>query len=629
MSPMIRTTKEAKEAKWRDIGLTPDGAPEGYLNFGLNGSYLVVRELRQYVERFWDSMKQIADRINKDQPGAAPVNAEWVAERVIGRNVNGDLLCPASVSASGYLKPDAYGDPQNQFRFRKDDPDGFGCPLGSHVRRANPRDGLAKDMGSADTLLDAANNHRILRRGRKFGTSLARDQKDDGTDRGLLFMCLNTDIARQFEFVQHVWLLNTNFATLFDETDPLDRPQGRFHDSRTALAPHRQCRDLHSDGRRRLFLPAEHAGAEIHRSAVGRLSRRGGDAMSDAPVDVLRPAQGGIKGWISAWTLGTALPCLLRVLQWFPWNRKLGVVFATRHDEVREVFLNDAAFRVPYEKKLHTIMDGQPFFLGMDDTQTYRDDVHAMRKVVDAADIPSRLKPRVLELGEQYVAAAGGRIEVVDYVRRLTFALYQDYFGIPDPPQGNLPLWATRLFEFQFADGGDDPSLRKEVDDIGPKLRGHIDGLIAARKGKAGGPDNVLGRCVARMDAGEAGFDALKIRTALMGFIVGGPPQPPMVVPQALEQLLRRPDALRGRTRGGAQWRRQVAGRLRLRSDALRSARTLHAAHGEEGRDDCRRDPARDFRSGGHHRLRCVQLSHDGQAAAAGSQDFQCTAVAV
>ena len=31
-----------------------------------------------------------------------------------------------------------------------------------------------------------------------------------------------------------------------------------------------------------------------------------------------------------------------------------------------------------------------------------------------------------------------------------------------------------------------------------------------------------------------------------MGFIVGGPPQPPMVVPQAMEQLLRRPDALAG-----------------------------------------------------------------------------------
>jgi cytochrome P450 len=31
-----------------------------------------------------------------------------------------------------------------------------------------------------------------------------------------------------------------------------------------------------------------------------------------------------------------------------------------------------------------------------------------------------------------------------------------------------------------------------------------------------------------------------------LGFIFGGPPQPPMGVPQALEQLLRRPDALNG-----------------------------------------------------------------------------------
>ena len=45
-------------------------------------------------------------------------------------------------------------------------------------------------------------------------------------DRGLLFMCLNTDIARQFEFVQQTWLLNTNFATLYDETDPLVGPKG-------------------------------------------------------------------------------------------------------------------------------------------------------------------------------------------------------------------------------------------------------------------------------------------------------------------------------------------------------------------------------------------------------------------
>ena len=56
----------------------------------------------------------------------------------------------------------------------------------------------------------------------------------------------------------------------------------------------------------------------------------------------------------------------------------------------------------------------------------------------------------------------------------------------------------------------------------------------------------MLGRCLALQAAGEPGFSDVEIRTALMGFIVGGPPQPPMVVPQAIEQLLRRPDALAG-----------------------------------------------------------------------------------
>jgi deferrochelatase/peroxidase EfeB len=75
-------------------------------------------------------------------------------------------------------------------------------------------------------LLQAANNHRILRRGRKFGTKLTDTTKDDGADRGLLFMCLNTDIERQFEFVQQTWLLNSSFATLFEEVDPLVGPAG-------------------------------------------------------------------------------------------------------------------------------------------------------------------------------------------------------------------------------------------------------------------------------------------------------------------------------------------------------------------------------------------------------------------
>ena len=67
---------------------------------------------------------------------------------------------------------------------------------------------------------------------------------------------------------------------------------------------------------------------------------------------------------------------------------------------------------------------------------------------------------------------------------------------------------------------------------------------LARRRASPGDKDDVLGRCLAMQAAGEPGFSNAQIRTALMGFIVVGPPQPPMVVLQALKQLLRRPDAL-------------------------------------------------------------------------------------
>lgn len=96
------------------------------------------------------------------------------------------------------------------------------------MRIGNPRDGLAPSSTDIDTFLDAANNHRILRRGRKYGPDIADLRTDDGIDRGLLFICLNTDTGRQFEFVQQTWILNPNFSVLYDETDPLIGPRGNF-----------------------------------------------------------------------------------------------------------------------------------------------------------------------------------------------------------------------------------------------------------------------------------------------------------------------------------------------------------------------------------------------------------------
>ncbi|MES1971782.1 MAG: cytochrome P450 [Pseudomonadota bacterium] len=261
-------------------------------------------------------------------------------------------------------------------------------------------------------------------------------------------------------------------------------------------------------------------------------------------TEVLRPGPKGFKRLVTQAVMG-AMPFgfrLLRGLKPIPRFGKTYVV--TRYDDVREVFATDPAFGVPYKDKLDVIMGGEPFFLGMGDTAQYRADTAAMRKVVRPDDLPA-LAAKVEAQAEAIVAGAGGRIEVVDaLVRRVTFDFLAEYFGVPAPPGGDLRVWGTRLFEYQFV--ASDAPLLAEVAQIAPALRDHIQHEIERRRAKPGKADDVLARCLALQKAGEPGFSDAQIRTALMGFIVGGPPQPPMVVPQAMEQLLRRPDALRG-----------------------------------------------------------------------------------
>jgi cytochrome P450 len=261
--------------------------------------------------------------------------------------------------------------------------------------------------------------------------------------------------------------------------------------------------------------------------------------------DVLRPGATGFKGWIQR-TIFAAMPLAFAFFRRFKPVVKFGGTYLTsRYDDVREVFATDPAFGVVYKPKLDVIMGGQPFFLGMSDTEQYRHDTAAMRKVVRPADLPM-LAARAEALATDIVAASAGRIDVVDtLVRRVTFTLLGEYLGVPEPAEGDLRVWATRLFEFQFADQGNDPALRAEVDEIAPAMRAHIQREIERRRGDAG-KDDVLSRMLALQAAGDAAYGDDFIRTSLTGFIVGGPPQPPMVVPQAMEQLLRRPEALAG-----------------------------------------------------------------------------------
>ena len=209
---------DAKADRHNDLAVIPNALPQRWPDFasaaaenprdlGANGSYLVVRQLEQDVPAFDKYTTEKAKELAGISGGAySAVTPEWVGAKIVGRWKNGTSLV---------RNPDAPGatPPDNDYWYGVDDPQGLRCPYGAHARRANPRD--SSSPGS-DKQISISNRHRILRVGRRY------DAKPNGTKLpGLLFMCLNADIERQFEFIQQTWVQAQSFHGLNSETDPL------------------------------------------------------------------------------------------------------------------------------------------------------------------------------------------------------------------------------------------------------------------------------------------------------------------------------------------------------------------------------------------------------------------------
>lgn len=218
---------------------------------GHNGSYVVYRKLNQDVTGFWSFITQQAGELQALDPA---YTAEWLGARMVGRWRSG---CPVALS------PD-HDNPQyatrNDFGYA-DDRGGLKCPIGSHIRRGNPRDSLEGDPAAS---AQATRRHRLLRRSMPYGepqwvpgTSVA-----DGVERGLLFIVFNADLKRQFEFVQQTWVNNEKFSGLYDTKDPLvgdNDTQGSLHIPRepVRLRVPRIPRFVSVRGGLYLFLPSK------------------------------------------------------------------------------------------------------------------------------------------------------------------------------------------------------------------------------------------------------------------------------------------------------------------------------------------------------------------------------------
>jgi Dyp-type peroxidase family len=143
------------------------------------GSYLVFRKLQQNTIGFHEQLAQLATKLG--------VQAQLAGAMAVGRFADGT---PIALQGEGGMPTIP-----NDFSYKTHDPDAARVPHHAHIRKTNPRGAFPLSRFFDDR------QRRIVRRGIPYG---ALGDTTPGAV-GLLFMCFQSDIHRQFEHIQRRW----------------------------------------------------------------------------------------------------------------------------------------------------------------------------------------------------------------------------------------------------------------------------------------------------------------------------------------------------------------------------------------------------------------------------------------
>jgi deferrochelatase/peroxidase EfeB len=168
---------------------------------GDNATYAAFRMLRQDVHAFEQFIHHRAERWELDP--------ELVAAKLLGRWRSGVPLMLAPQTAQ--TEPPISEHQLNEFDYAPalghttyyDDVDGRRCPIGSHIRRLNPRGSL---------VMGRPHSRRLVRRGMPYGPPYDPANPKDGVERGLMGLFICGDLEMQYEFILRVWA-NEDIAT--------------------------------------------------------------------------------------------------------------------------------------------------------------------------------------------------------------------------------------------------------------------------------------------------------------------------------------------------------------------------------------------------------------------------------
>ena len=182
------------------------GDPGAFPSWARDGSYVVYRRLRQDVAGFRAFVDQ-----NSTALGLSP---DELGALFVGRYKSGAPLEMTTKEAQehpsdGFIPPDTKERHEdaviNDFEYEPHDSDGHLVPHAAHIRKTYPRNAFPGE--------EESDRRRILRRGIPFGDPLPKGETSEPVDgeRGLLFLCYQSSITDQFEFIQQSWANSPGF----------------------------------------------------------------------------------------------------------------------------------------------------------------------------------------------------------------------------------------------------------------------------------------------------------------------------------------------------------------------------------------------------------------------------------
>lgn len=168
------------------------------------GSYMVFRKLEQNVKKFKKEEESLADKLS-----LTGEDKELAGALMVGRFEDGK---PVLLRGNNWSSPSL-----NDFNYSIDR-QGNKCPYQAHIRKTNPRGDVSHFQLDRNEM---EASRRIVRRGITYGKRKLTFEDQPTRNVGLLFMCFQSSIENQFEFIQRFWANNNDFSNDFTGIDPI------------------------------------------------------------------------------------------------------------------------------------------------------------------------------------------------------------------------------------------------------------------------------------------------------------------------------------------------------------------------------------------------------------------------